>query len=118
MTGRERSVAAPKNDRLSRIHASCGDGPHVPENWRAGLPDPGKYYRERLRKMREPAPSGWAACCCPFHQDKHASASVNLQSGAFRCHACGARGDLVRFHMKFTGLGFKHAVTELLEIKS
>ena len=51
---------------------------------------------------------------CPFHEDAHASASANLLTGGFRCHACEARGDLVGFHMRRTGLAFKAAVADLL----
>lgn len=34
---------------------------------------------------------GWRAMRCPFHDDRHASASINRE--AFVCHSCGVKGD-------------------------
>src|SRR5262245_26811798 len=31
----------------------------------------------------------WASIRCPFHEDRKPSASVNLESGSFRCFSCG-----------------------------
>lgn len=90
-------------------------GNRLGDRWRERLPDPTTYYRSRLAKIGIPNPGGWAACCCPLHEDRHASASVNLQTGGFRCHGCGARGDLVAFHMQWTGLDFTAAVRDLTE---
>jgi hypothetical protein len=38
--------------------------------------------------------TGWASCRCflPGHKDAHASMSVNLSSGAWRCHGCKTTG--------------------------
>ncbi len=38
--------------------------------------------------------TGWAAtrCFLPGHRDRHASASINLASGAWRCHTCKRTG--------------------------
>lgn len=38
---------------------------------------------------------GWRAMRCPFHDDDQASASINIQLGKFRCHACDVGGDVV-----------------------
>ncbi len=36
---------------------------------------------------------GWRPMKCPFHDDAHASASVNHdEQGAFKCHTCGVQG--------------------------
>ncbi|MEV0823883.1 CHC2 zinc finger domain-containing protein [Nonomuraea rubra] len=35
----------------------------------------------------------WAPMRCPFHDDRSASASVSTERGAFKCHACEAKGD-------------------------
>lgn len=37
----------------------------------------------------------WVKCECPMpdHEDNNPSASVNVDEGIFKCHACGARGD-------------------------
>lgn len=52
-------------------------------------------------------PSGkeWKACC-PFHEDKHPSFSVNEESGVFYCFGCGAKGDVFDFLMKWSGKDF------------
>lgn len=45
---------------------------------------------------------GWRKMRCPFHDDREASAAVNVDAGAFTCHACGVRGDgysLIRHHL-------------------
>ncbi len=86
----------------------------LPANWRARMPDPARYYAAALGKLARADAKGWAACRCPFHQDAHASASANILTGGFRCHGCEARGDLLAFHMRRTGLAFKDAVRDLL----
>ena len=30
---------------------------------------------------------------CPFHDDKKASLSINMDRGVYNCHACGATGN-------------------------
>lgn len=44
-------------------------------------------------------------CCCPFHGDTNPSCSVNVQSGAFKCHAagCGKGGDLLSLLSRVIG---------------
>jgi hypothetical protein len=61
-----------------------------------------RYYN-RLGVTIKPGRTGWASCRCflPGHPDRHASASVNLASGAWRCHACkrtGSAYDAARAH--------------------
>jgi hypothetical protein len=52
-----------------------------------------RFY-DRLGIRIRPGRTGWAACRCflPEHADRHASASVNLTSGAWRCHTCNRTG--------------------------
>lgn len=86
----------------------------LPNTWRERLPDPASYYGERIAKLARPNAKGWAQGQCPLHEDRHASFSVNLKTGGWRCFAgCGA-GDLLRFHMTLTGLPFKEAVRDLI----
>lgn len=59
---------------------------------------------------------GWRPVKCPFHDDRNASASVNLNLGGFRCHACGIHGDAIKLIQEREGLGFKDAVSKLEEI--
>ena len=91
---------------------------YLPADWRERLPDPSIYYRSKLQKIGRTLASGWAQCRCPFHEDKHASASVNLSTGGFRCHGCGVKGDLVTFHQRLTGQPFRPAVRDLLGLPS
>ncbi|HKT88466.1 MAG TPA: AAA family ATPase [Candidatus Sulfotelmatobacter sp.] len=37
---------------------------------------------------------------CPFHDDKHASLSINMQEGTWKCHAGCGEGGLIDFEMK------------------
>lgn len=34
----------------------------------------------------------WIAATCPFHDDRHPSFAVNVDTGVYACQACGARG--------------------------
>lgn len=42
-----------------------------------------------------PSGSGERPMRCPFHDDSHASASVNLNKGLFHCNTCDASGDAI-----------------------
>jgi hypothetical protein len=56
----------------------------------------------------------WRSARCPFHDDNHPSLRVNVDTGAFRCMACGAHGgDVLAFHRLRYGLGFIEAAKVL-----
>ncbi len=57
--------------------------------------------------------SSWNMVKCPFHDDKHASLSINGTHGGYICHACGAKGNLIGFYMQMTNSDFKTAITAL-----
>jgi DNA primase len=80
---------------------------------RARLPDPASYFVERANlKLR--GRGAWRSALCPFHDDKHASLLVNVERGAFRCMACGAKGgDVLQFHRLRHGLSFLEAARDL-----
>lgn len=79
---------------------------------RERLPDPFGYFEGA--GLRLIGRGRWRSCCCPFHNDTRPSLSVNIETGAFKCHACGARGgDLIDFHRQRHGLGFKDAAQAL-----
>lgn len=80
------------------------------------LPDGATFYSGALDKLGRPNANGWAMARCPFHDDTHASLSVNLRrdGGHFRCHACGAHGPgIVAFIAQRDGLDFEHACRSL-----
>ncbi|WP_347717946.1 DNA primase, partial [Sphingomonas sp.] len=60
-----------------------------------------------LRAGRE-----WKACC-PFHQEKTPSFTINDEKHFYHCFGCGAHGDAIRFLTDARGLPFMEAVKEL-----
>jgi len=60
-----------------------------------------------LRAGRE-----WKACC-PFHNEKTPSFTVNDDKGFYHCFGCGAHGDAIRFLTDNRGMPFMDAVKEL-----
>ena len=54
----------------------------------------------------------WKACC-PFHNEKTPSFTVNDDKGFYHCFGCGAHGDAIRFLTDQRGLPFMDAVREL-----
>jgi DNA primase len=51
--------------------------------------------------------------CCPFHQEKTPSFTVNDEKGFYHCFGCGAHGDAIRFLTDARGMQFMDAVKEL-----
>jgi DNA primase len=51
--------------------------------------------------------------CCPFHQEKTPSFTINDEKGFYHCFGCGAHGDAIRFLTDARGLPFMDAVKEL-----
>jgi DNA primase len=51
--------------------------------------------------------------CCPFHQEKTPSFTVNDEKGFYHCFGCGAHGDAIRFLTDARGMQFLDAVKEL-----
>jgi DNA primase len=54
----------------------------------------------------------WKACC-PFHNEKTPSFTINDEKGFYHCFGCGAHGDAIRFLTDARGLPFMDAVKEL-----
>jgi len=63
-----------------------------------------------LRAGRE-----WKACC-PFHQEKTPSFTINDEKGFYHCFGCGAHGDAIRWMTDQRGLPFMDAVKELAQV--
>ena len=51
--------------------------------------------------------------CCPFHNEKTPSFSVNEDKGFYHCFGCGEHGDIISFVMKSENIDFRAAITEL-----
>ena len=51
--------------------------------------------------------------CCPFHNEKTPSFSVNEEKGFYHCFGCGEHGDIISFTMKSNNMEFVPAITEL-----
>lgn len=54
-----------------------------------------------------------ASALCPFHNDRHPSFSVNLETGLWCCHAGCGGGNAFDFVMKRYGMTFLEALQEL-----
>ena len=79
---------------------------------RSLLPNPSKYYSEQGLKLT--GGGEWKQALCPFHKETRPSLGVRLESGSFRCMACGASGgDVLAFHMLRYGMGFMEAAKSL-----
>ena len=51
--------------------------------------------------------------CCPFHNEKTPSFTINDDKGFYHCFGCGAHGDAIRWMTDQRGLPFMEAVKEL-----
>jgi DNA primase len=71
-----------RNGRIAEIKRRVGIEEVIAH---IGLHNTGKVHRA----------GEWLPIKCPFHDDKHASASINRATSYFRCHACAARGDVI-----------------------
>jgi DNA primase len=59
--------------------------------------------------------ASWMACC-PFHQEKTPSFSVNPAKGFYKCFGCGKGGNAFTFVMEMEGLSFPEAVQRVAEM--
>ncbi len=68
-------------------------------------------YAQDLKKKG----ANWMACC-PFHQEKTPSFSVNPSKGFYKCFGCGKGGSVYNFLMEMEGLSFPEAIKRVAEI--
>ncbi len=68
-------------------------------------------YAQDLKKKG----ANWMACC-PFHQEKTPSFSVNPSKGFYKCFGCGKGGTAFNFVMEMEGLNFPEAIKRVAEI--
>jgi len=83
---------------------------------KAAIP-PADFYRQELPTMPPPRrDSGWVSGgLCPFHDDRHTgNFRINLDTGAYLCFACDARGgDIIAFLRCRDDLTFSEALEAL-----
>lgn len=79
---------------------------------KAALPHPADYFTQQGLKLA--GAGDWKNAICPFHDDTKPSLRVRLDTGGFRCMACGAHGgDVLAFHQQRYGMGFVDAAKQL-----
>jgi DNA primase len=79
---------------------------------RSLLPQPEEYFQSQGLKIT--GGGTWKNALCPFHNDTNPSLRVHLDTGGFRCMACGVKGgDILAFHMQRYGVRFAEAVRQL-----
>lgn len=74
------------------------------------------YLKEQTLDRFKNKSYGWAeAGLCPFHDDRSSgSFRVNLESGAYRCFSCDAKGGgILAFTMAKYSLSFYEALKQL-----
>ncbi|HWR76813.1 MAG TPA: CHC2 zinc finger domain-containing protein [Thiobacillus sp.] len=89
--------------------------PRLLQDVKGSIP-PADFYRAELPTMPPPRGGGWRdGGLCVFHQDHHTgSFRVNLDTGGFKCFACGAKGaDVIAFIQLRDGLSFPEALRQL-----
>jgi len=79
---------------------------------RRRLPAPLSFFESEGLQLH--GRGSWRSARCPFHADTHPSLRVNVETGSYRCMACGVKGgDVLDFHRRRHALGFKDAAMAL-----
>ena len=79
---------------------------------RSNLQPPATYYKKEEIKLT--GRGEWRNALCPFHDDHNPSLRIHINTGGFKCMACGVHGgDVLAFHMRRHGLSFKQAAKDL-----
>lgn len=67
----------------------------------------------RVPLRKKSGSNHWA--CCPFHEEKTPSFSVNEAQQFYHCFGCGVGGDAIRFLMDLDNLTFVEAIEQLAD---
>ena len=66
------------------------------------------------------SPDGWngkifdhQTVRCPFHNDKHPSMYLDARLGIYKCHACGAHGDVINLYAHFEKIPLREAIDRM-----
>ena len=74
-----------------------------------------RYFETRLKNLRKSGSSHMAKCL--WHDDRHASLSVNIEKKVWRCHGpCSIGGGMVDFEKRFSSCDDQTAMTRIAEI--
>ncbi len=68
---------------------------------------------ERIGWSFEPSGQSEYKLCCPSHDDKNPSATLNTESKLWRCHTCKAGGDIATFLAFAQGITRQEVIKEL-----
>ena len=88
----------------------------TPETIKRSIAPHDFFSKEQQQPNLNSKSSKWAtAGLCPFHDDtKTGTFKINLETGAFKCWSCGARGgDIITFLQMRDGLSFPEALKKL-----
>lgn len=100
----------------NKINSKTSSGKNQYRNSYEWLPSPFFYYKTIFPYINNG--KEWINVRCCFHKEKNPSLSLNLISGGFYCHACGAKGgNLIAFDMLRNGTSYKDSAERLIEIK-
>ena len=61
------------------------------------IPDYEGLYKPYVGKFKITQNGRQAIGLCPFHEDHHPSLSMNIETGCYFCHSCGAKGNAYQF---------------------
>lgn len=70
-------------------------------------------FGQYVKNIKRGSGSEWTGLC-PFHNDHHASFSVNIKNGTYYCHACEAKGNLITLISEKEGIDKKEAYKQIL----
>lgn len=75
-----------------------------------------KYWETRHPGQKIP-PREKVSVCCVLHGEKNPSCTLYLDgNGGFHCHACGAKGNLFQFEVRFSNCTMQQAELNVAEI--
>jgi DNA primase len=69
-----------------------------------------KLYRPEWEKFKD---LNEQTVKCPFHEDHHASMYLNNRLGVYKCHACGAHGDVINLYAHFENITNREAIDRM-----
>lgn len=70
-------------------------------------------YRGELIKLPNGKYFSYISVLCPFHDDHKASMSLDLERQLFKCHACGAHGDVINLYALFEKITVNEAIMRM-----